>query len=189
MCVTARTARLTWAVYWTEETFSNVLLATEAGIYGSFVFSGSGPAPKHAARGSFKRAVTYSFGSIAFGSLIVAFLDLLRAALSLARSEAAQNGDVLGAICACVAQCCVGCVQAMVEYFNRYAYIDIALFGRGYVQSAKETWRLFKDRGIDALINDCLVNKCVGRHDTELTTAASGVHCSPGDRAERGQAS
>ena len=163
MCVTARTARLTWAVYWTEETFSNVLLATEAGIYGSFVFSGSGPAPKHAARGSFKRAVTYSFGSIAFGSLIVAFLDLLRAALSLARSEAAQNGDVLGAICACVAQCCVGCVQAMVEYFNRYAYIDIALFGRGYVQSAKETWRLFKDRGIDALINDCLVNKCVSR--------------------------
>ena len=105
--------------------------------------------------------MTYSFGSIAFGSLIVAFLDMLRAALSLARSEAASQGDMLGAACACVAQCCVGCVQWMVEFFNRYAYIDIALFGRSYVQSAKETWRLFKDRGIDALINDCLVNKCV----------------------------
>lgn len=29
--------------------------------------------------GAFKRASTYSFGSIAFGSLIVALLDLLRA--------------------------------------------------------------------------------------------------------------
>lgn len=63
----------------------------------------------------------------------------------------------------------------MVEYFNRYAYIEIgeysvrvgfihtpdrhnlaALYGKPYIPAAKDTWRLFKDRGIDALINDSL---------------------------------
>ena len=33
-----------------------------------------------------------------------------------------------------------------------------ALYGKPYVDAAKDTWRLFKDRGIDAIINDSLVN-------------------------------
>jgi uncharacterized membrane protein YecN with MAPEG domain len=45
----------------------------------------------------------------------------------------------------------------MVEYFNRYAYIEIALYGKSYISAARDTWRLFKDRGIDALVNDSLV--------------------------------
>lgn len=40
---------------------------------------------------------------------------------------------------------------------NRYAYIDIALYGTAYVPAAKNTWTLFRDRGITALVNDCLV--------------------------------
>ena len=33
----------------------------------------------------------------------------------------------------------------------------VALYGKPYIEAAKDTWRLFKDRGIDALINDSLV--------------------------------
>jgi hypothetical protein len=40
---------------------------------------------------------------------------------------------------------------------RRYAYIEIALYGKPYIAAAKDTWRLFKDRGVDALINDSLV--------------------------------
>lgn len=32
-----------------------------------------------------------------------------------------------------------------------------ALYGKSYFRAAKDTWRLFKDRGIDALVNDQLV--------------------------------
>ena len=32
-----------------------------------------------------------------------------------------------------------------------------ALYGKPYITAAKDTWRLFKDRGIDALVNDSLV--------------------------------
>jgi hypothetical protein len=64
--------------------------------------------------------MTYSFGSIAEGSLIVALLDLLRAALSLLQQQESQSGDIVGAALACVAQCCVGCIRWMVDYFSAY---------------------------------------------------------------------
>ncbi|KAJ8293906.1 Protein PNS1 [Rhodotorula toruloides] len=95
---------------------------------------------------AFKRASTYSFGSIAFGSLIIL------------QSYESGQGDVIGAAVACVAQCCVGCIAWAVEYFNRYAYVSISLYGEAYIPAAKQTWSLFRDRGITALINDCLVS-------------------------------
>jgi hypothetical protein len=33
----------------------------------------------------------------------------------------------------------------------------MALYGKNYIQSAKDTWKLIKDRGIDALVNECLI--------------------------------
>lgn len=33
-----------------------------------------------------------------------------------------------------------------------------ALYGKPYITAAKDTWRMFKDRGIDALVNDSLVS-------------------------------
>lgn len=59
--------------------------------------------------------MTYSFGSIAEGSLIVALLDLLRAALNVLQSQEAASGDAVGAAIACVASCCVGCVRGLVD--------------------------------------------------------------------------
>jgi hypothetical protein len=63
-------------------------------------------------------------GSIAFGSLIVALLDLLRAGLQVLQQYAQSEGSAIGAALACCAQCCVGCVASLVEYFNRYAFIE-----------------------------------------------------------------
>lgn len=48
-----------------------------------------------------------------------------------------------------------------MQYFNYYAYIYVAIYGTPFVESAKATWRLVKDRGLDAVINDNLVGTCV----------------------------
>lgn len=68
------------------------------------------------------------------------------------------QGDMIGAVVACIATCCIGCIASLVEYFNRYAFIEISLYGKPYIKAAKDTWRLFRDRGITALVNDSLVN-------------------------------
>jgi hypothetical protein len=71
---------------------------------------------------------------------------------------------MIGSIIACCAACCVGCIASMIEWFNKYAYIEISLYGKAYIPAARDTWRLMKDRGIDALINDSLVG--TGKQDS-----------------------
>ncbi|CAE6491284.1 unnamed protein product [Rhizoctonia solani] len=145
---------------WTSQVIGNVCLATMAGgPYGGWYYFGPsnmGQMPKNPSLSAFARASTLSLGSIAFGSLIVTLLELLRIILNSIRANAAESGSPVEAALACCAACFVGCIESLVEYFNRYAYIEIALYGKPYIPAAKDTWRLFKDRGIDALINDSL---------------------------------
>lgn len=42
--------------------------------------------------------------------------------------------------------------------FNKYALVNISLYGNSYITAARETWRLMKDRGFDALAQDSLVS-------------------------------
>ncbi|WVQ99212.1 protein PNS1 [Kwoniella sp. CBS 9459] len=153
----------TFAYLWTSQVAANVILCTLAGgvfggwyYYGPRIPSGAG-LPKRATLKAFVRATTLSLGSIAFGSLIVTILELLRLILQAIQQYEAGEGDMVGAIVACCAACCVGCIQNLIQWFNKYAYIEISLYGKSYIPAAKDTWTLLKDRGIDALVNDSLV--------------------------------
>jgi len=148
----------TFSFLWTSQVTGNVALATLAGgPYGTWYYFGPGNMPQNSTISAFGRASTLSLGSIAFGSLIVTLLDLVKMILQAAKDNASADGHPVTAALACCAMFCIGCIEHMVEYFNRYAYIEIALYGKPYIEAAKDTWRLFKDRGIDALVNDSLV--------------------------------
>ncbi|KAG1799715.1 plasma-membrane choline transporter-domain-containing protein [Suillus plorans] len=146
---------------WTSQVIGNVALATLAGgPYGSWYYFGPQEQqlmPKHPTLGAFGRASTLSLGSIAFGSLIVTILEIVRLILNAARNNANAQGSFVEACLACCAEFFVGCIEGLVRYFNRYAYIEIALYGKPYIKAAKDTWTMFMDRGIDALVNDSLV--------------------------------
>lgn len=144
------------AYYWTSELIKAVFLTTVAGTFGAWYYALPGDKARGASLKSFGRAISLSLGSLAFGSLLLAILDILRAILSVIQSSESQSGDMVGAAIACVANCLLGCVQWAVEFLNKYAYINIALYGNSYITAAKETWTLIKDRGIDALAQDCL---------------------------------
>jgi hypothetical protein len=165
-CSSAKVAGLifyeTFSFLWTSQVIGNVALSTLAGgPYGSWYYFGPsdlGNMPKHPTISAFVRASTLSLGSIAFGSLIVTLLDLLRLVLNAIQQGAADDGQPALVCLAVCASCFVGFIENLVEYFNKYAYIEIALYGKAYIPAAKDTWRLFKDRGIDALVNDSLVS-------------------------------
>jgi len=56
-----------------------------------------------------------------------------------------------------VLQCILGLIEWVVQFVNRYAFVTIALYGRSYFQAAKDTWTLIKQKGIDILVNNCLI--------------------------------
>ena len=168
---------ITFAGYWITEVIKNLIHVTISGVYGSWYFCANRPGgfPKGATRGAFKRSMTYSFGSISFGSLLVAIIQCLRQACSIAQQNEAAQGNALGAILFCVLGCFIGLLDWAVQFINEYAFSYIALYGKAYVPAAKAsslchstllvyvltaqtTWHMMRDRGIDALINECLIN-------------------------------
>ena len=87
-----------------------------AGMVGNWWFEPSEASHccSSAVNNSFLRAMTTSFGSICFGSLLVAILEALKLLANTAR-----NADD-GGIGVCIAECILGCLAALVEYFNKW---------------------------------------------------------------------
>ena len=43
------------------------------------------------------------------------------------------------------------------EWFNYYAFSGVAIYGKAFIPTARQTWTMIKDRGIEAMINDNLI--------------------------------
>jgi len=96
--------------------------------------------------------MTTSFGSICFGSLLVAIVQALRQLANTARNNNDANPILL-----CCAQCILSCLESILEYFNKWAFVYVGLYGYSYIEAGKNVMTLFKNRGWDAIIADNLV--------------------------------
>lgn len=115
----------------------------------------------HSVRDSFVRAITYSFGSICFGSLIVA---IIQAAKEMVR-QMRENGD---GMLMCCAEFLLGCIEWLVEYFNKWAFVYVGLYGYSFMTAGTNVMTLFRSRGWTTIITDNLI-------DNVLTMVSVGV--------------
>jgi hypothetical protein len=53
-------------------------------------------------------------------------------------------------------------IERIAEYFNKWAFIYVGLYGYGYIQAGKAVMDLFKARGWSTIISDNLVNRLLG---------------------------
>ena len=127
---------------------------TVSGVVGTWWFApaDAGSCCSPATRDSFFRATTYSFGSICLGSLIVAILEATREMVRSARNS--EDG-----ILVCLADCCLGILESLVEYFNKWAFVFVGLYGFTFVEAGKNVINLFKSRGWDTIITDNLCDR------------------------------
>ena len=61
----------------------------------------------------------------------------------------------------CIVMCLINCLDSLVEYFNKYAFTQVALYGKTYLKAAGDAWQLLKARGFEAVINDNLTGTVV----------------------------
>ncbi|KAF9938336.1 putative choline transporter, neither null mutation nor overexpression affects choline transport [Modicella reniformis] len=141
--------------YWTSQVIKNIVHVTISGVYACYYFLMGSPQgmSKSPTWESFKRACTTSVGSICFGSLIISVIQTLRALTQMLRGD--DNGLLV--FLACILDCVLGCLQGLVEYVNKYAFCQVAIYGKAYIPAARDTWNILKDRGVVQIINDNLV--------------------------------
>ncbi len=130
------------SLYWTAQVISNIVHVTTAGVVATWYFLHPQSTPSSAVCGSFKRATTTSFGSICFGSFLVAIIQATRVLVRMVEERGRNNQFIM-----CCIRCILRCLQDILEYFNLYAFSRVAIYGTSYWQSAKETWELFKSKG------------------------------------------
>ena len=143
--------------FFTHQVIQNTIHVVIAGVVGTWWFAPDDASSCCSAGifGSIKRALTTSFGSICFGSLLVAVIQALR---TLADNN---RGDGEGNMLLCLVSCILSCLEGILEYFNKWAFIYVGLYGYGYMDAGKNVIQLFKSRGWSALIADDLVGRAL----------------------------
>ena len=142
-------------LYWTQQVIQNTLHTTTAGAVSSWwilpedeALSSRGCCGQDVSDALY-RSCTYSFGSICFGSLLVAILQTLE---QMAR-QTRNRRDIVS----CVIQCIVICLRAYLEYFNSWAFCYVGIYGYDYLSAGRKVIDLFKARGWTTLITDRLI--------------------------------
>jgi len=79
-------------------------------------------------------------------------LQALKALTNAARSE---NGD---SFLLCLAECIIACLEDIMKYFNKWAFVYVGLYGYSYIEAGKNVFTLFRNRGWEAIIADDLVS-------------------------------
>jgi hypothetical protein len=130
----------------------NVVHVTVSGTVATWYFLiNTNGMPHNPSRGSLTRAMTTSLGSVCLGSLLVAFLQTLR---WLVRSFRNDRVPILNFLIDCV----LSCIENLIRYFNKFAFTQVAIYGKPYCKAARDTWELMSSHGIQAIINDDIIS-------------------------------
>lgn len=91
---------------------------------------------------SIKDVLIYHLGTCAFGSLLIAIVQLIRAAIAKAQKTAkkTENKALQWILCCC--QCCFWCLEKFIKFINKNAYIQTAIFSTSFCKSCQESFAL-----------------------------------------------
>jgi len=92
------------------------------------------------------RAVFYTtvfhLGTVAFGSLIIAVIRMIRLVLEYIEKRIKKFNNELGRCILCCCKGCLWCLEKCVRFINRNAFIMCAVNGTNFCKSAKDAFNL-----------------------------------------------
>lgn len=154
------------SLFWVIQVVRNVVHCVAAGAVGEWWVGGNDVNTVSRAQ---QRAVTSSLGSICFGSLVVAALNALQFVL-LSTPRRKSRGSVN----ACL-ECMIKIVKRNMEYFNKFAFCQVAIYGKDFRTAGVDTMRLFRDRGWTSLVNDSLISNVLTIGCVAVGTCGKGI--------------
>ncbi|XP_034079424.1 choline transporter-like protein 5-B isoform X2 [Gymnodraco acuticeps] len=117
---------------------------TLAGAFASYYWALKKPddIPVSPLYSSFSRAIRYHTGSLAFGSLILAVVQMIRMVLEYLNTKLKGSENACARFLLCCLQCCFWCLENFIRFMNRNAYIMIAIYGKNFCTSSKDAFFL-----------------------------------------------
>ncbi|XP_068615329.1 choline transporter-like protein 5-B [Brachionichthys hirsutus] len=129
---------------------------TLAGAFASYYWALKKPndIPACPLYSSFSRAIRYHTGSLAFGSLILAVVQMVRIVLEYLSRNVKGSQNACARFLVCCLKCCFWCLECFIRFMNRNAYIMIAIYGRNFCTSSKDAFFLLMRNAIRVAVLD-----------------------------------
>jgi len=130
-----------WGLFFLEALDQMVLAGAFASWYWTLDKSKIPSAPLTA---SFYRTFRYHLGTLAFGSLIIAIIRMIRVMIEYIEEKLKEyhQDNPLVKCMLCFCKCCFYCLEKFMKFLNRNAYIMVAVYGKNFCWSAKEAFKL-----------------------------------------------
>ncbi|XP_036385684.1 choline transporter-like protein 2 isoform X1 [Megalops cyprinoides] len=130
--------------FWCANFVTALGQVTLAGAFASYYWAFKKPddIPSNPILSSLGRALRYHTGSLAFGSLILAIVQVIRVVLEYLdqKLKGAQN-KFAKFLLSCL-KCCFWCLEKFIKFLNRNAYIMMAIYGKNFCRSARDAFFL-----------------------------------------------
>lgn len=127
---------------WTNQFIQGISIVIIAGAVSRWYFTHDKATelPKYPLKDAIKITFRYHLGSIAFGSLVIAIVQFIRAVLEYLnkQSQEAQKKNMILRIFFKVIRCCLWCFEKCIKFLTAYAFIIVAMQGKSFCTSCKE---------------------------------------------------
>mmetsp|Transcript_47922 Transcript_47922/g.111802 ORF Transcript_47922/g.111802 Transcript_47922/m.111802 type:complete len:645 (-) Transcript_47922:113-2047(-) len=108
--------------------------------------------------------VVYHLGTLALGSVIIACVRFLRVCLAVLERQAKYSGNCIGACLSRICFACLTCMQRLVEFLNKNAYIEVAVSSSPFCVAAYRAGAVINREiaAVAALNGACWILKLAG---------------------------
>ncbi|KAI7803649.1 choline transporter-like protein 2 isoform X4 [Triplophysa rosa] len=103
---------------------------------------------------SLGRSLRYHTGSLAFGSLILAIIQIIRVLLEYVDHKLKGAENKFAKFLMCCLKCCFWCLEKFIKFLNRNAYIMVAIHGKNFCSSARDAFFLLMRNVIRVVVVD-----------------------------------
>jgi hypothetical protein len=142
--------------FWTFNWILAIAQATIAGSIATWYWSRDKNAmPMFPVFASFMRTMRYHLGSLAYGSLIIAIVQTIRAVLMYIQMQLKKQkaSRVIQYLLSCM-QCCFACVEKVLKFLTKNAYIEVAIYGYDFCEAARTAFGLLVRNAVRVLVVD-----------------------------------
>jgi len=88
------------------------------------------------------QVVWYHSGTCAYGSLLIAIVQLIRAVIARAQRAAKNANNKLAGVILCCCQCCFCMMECCLRFISKNAYIQTAIFSTAFCKSCRKAFFL-----------------------------------------------
>ncbi|XP_042510600.1 protein PNS1 [Macadamia integrifolia] len=102
--------------------------------------------------GAYHDTIKHCMGNVCLGSAIVPVLGIIRGS---ARAISIVAGDTDEFLFSC-ANCYAGIAARLVAYGNRWGFVHVGVYNKGFVQASMDTWEMIGRAGLESVIDSDL---------------------------------